>query len=215
MSKAQVDFFADVSCPWCYVGWEALKRAAEARPEVKLSVAWRTFLLQPDMPADGYDRKEYFKERFGENSERFAASRIALEKLAGEAQAPINLDAATRVPSTLNAHRLIHWAANDGAAEGVIDMIFAAYFVHGRDIGDVETLVDVAGKCGLKGDHIRVLLAGNTDRELVLSLHVAAAKVGITGVPVAVFNRKSALVGAQSPSVYGQALDGTLSTTAH
>jgi predicted DsbA family dithiol-disulfide isomerase len=217
MSKkpATVDFFADVSCPWCYVAWEALKRAAETRPDRALTVAWRTFLLSPELPPEGLDREAFYQMRFGDDRSRLQASRAALTKLAGEARAPMDLDAAKLIPNTIDAHRVIHWAAGEGVAEGLIDMVFAAYFVHGRDIGAAETLVDIAGKVGLDTGRVERLLEGDTDRDLVLGLHAAAARVGVTGVPVAIFDRAAALVGAQSPGVYGQALDGTLSTTAH
>ncbi|MGE0044500.1 MAG: DsbA family oxidoreductase [Hyphomonadaceae bacterium] len=205
MRTAAVDFFADVSCPWCYVGWESLKRAAEARPELSLSVAWRNFLLNPEMPREGFDRREYFSKKF--DPDRLAMIHDALMQAAEAAGVPLNLESRARIPNTIDAHRLIHWSAGQGRAEAAIDELFAAYFVEGKDIGEAETLIDVAAKIGLDSELVRELLAGDADRDMILKLHASAVKLGVSGVPVAIINRRAMLMGAETPEKYGKALD--------
>lgn len=204
--RASVDFFADVSCPWCYVGWAALKRAAEAREDLALSVAWRNFLLNPDMPRDGYDRREYLSKRFTDR-EKLNAIHEALNAAADAAGIVLNLERPARVPNTIDAHRLIHWAAGQRIAEAAIDAVFDAYWVEGRDIGAAETLHDIAGAIGLDADLVRDLLSGEADRDLILALHAKAVQFGVSGVPVAIVNGKALLMGAESPENYGHALD--------
>jgi predicted DsbA family dithiol-disulfide isomerase len=204
-ARVSVDFFADLSCPWCYVGWESLKRAAALRANTSISVSWRTFMLNPDTPKEGVDRKSYLAKVM--DPARLAAAQTTLEAMAAAADAPIALDAATRIPNTIDAHRVVHWAAGYSVAESVIDALFRAYFVDGRDIGQVEELIAIGESCGLDPGELRERLAGDLDRALVLGFHAAAAKLGISGVPVAVFNRKAALMGAESVENYGKALD--------
>jgi len=207
MKHVAIDFFSDLSCPWCYVGWTALKRAAAARPDVACALSWRNFLLHPETPPGGLDRRDYFKDRF--EPERLRAIHATLEEAAAAAGAPLNLAAPERVPNTLDAHRLIHWAAGQGAAEGAIDALFAAYWVEGRDIGAPETLGAIAGEIGLDPTIVRDLLASPADREVVEAMHNTSVTIGVSGVPVALFNRQAVLMGAESVETYGRAIDAT------
>ncbi len=203
-----IDFFADVVCPWCYVAWAALKSAAERQREaLGVKLVWRTFLLNPDTPPDGLDRPAVLASMFAGAPDKAAASKAALESAAAAAKTPLNLDAATRIPNTAHAHRLIHWAAQAGAAEAVIDAIFQAYFVAGADIGDIGVLSDLGDQAGLDAAaSIRTRLESGEDRELMLRLHAAAAQIGVQGVPMAILNRKVPIMGAESPAVYAAAL---------
>ena len=205
MSLVQIDFFADFVCPWCYVGWEALKRAAEARPHIRAPVAWRNFLLLPDMPLEGMDRRAYLETNF--DPERMAKTQSALNAAAAAAGVPLNLDAARRFPNTIDAHRLVYWAARAHRAEAAIDAVFAAYFVEGRDIGEAAVLQAVGAEAGLDPDEIGKMLAVTNERAGVLTLNDAAVRSGISGVPVAILGRKAVLMGAESPEKYGEALE--------
>jgi predicted DsbA family dithiol-disulfide isomerase len=207
MKRVAIDFFSDVSCPWCYVGWAALKRAAEARPEIACALSWRNFLLHPEAPPEGVDRKDYFKDRY--DPEKLRAIHAALEAAAAEAEVPLNLAAPSRLPNTINAHRLIHWAAGQNRAEAAIDALFAAYWVDGRDVGALETLGEVADEIGLDGALVRELMAGDADRDAIAALHAMSVRIGVTGVPVAILNRQAVLMGAESVATYGEAIDKT------
>ncbi len=200
-----VDFFADLSCPWCYVGWAALKQAAQSKRDAfAVSVAWRTFLLSPEMPRAGVDRLEYLSARF--QPEQLAAAQQTLEAAAAAAGAEINLNAAKRLPNTIDAHRVVQWAAREGAGEGVIDALFNAYFVEGRDLGDAEVIATTAALAGMDPQETRKRLATEMDRATILNFHRAAQTLGLHGVPVAVFNRRVPLMGAQSAESYTQAI---------
>ncbi|MEJ0061065.1 MAG: DsbA family oxidoreductase [Terricaulis sp.] len=204
-----VDFFADLSCPWCYVGWESLKAAAASRRDTaSFSLAWRTFMLSPDAPPEGYDRKDYLAARL--DPARLRAANEALKAAANAAGAELNIDAATRIPSTVNAHRVVHWAASYGLAEAMIDTLFRANFVDGLDIGDTNVLVAAAESKGLDPNEVRTRLATDEDKKLIRDFHIAAARLGIQGVPVAIFNRKHPVMGAESVEGYARAIDAAL-----
>lgn len=197
------DFFADVTCPWCYVGWTALKLAAARHPQFAVNVSWRSFLLAPDMPEQGVDRKAYLAQRFP--PERLQAAHAALNAGALAAGAPLNLDAPERIPRTLDVHRLIHWAASQGVAEPVIDALFHAYWVEGRDIGDHAELRRIGEAAGMDPGEVAKLLASAADMDVVCGFHARAQQIGITGVPVAVMNRRVPVIGAQGADAYAAA----------
>lgn len=203
-----VDFFADVVCPWCYVAWAALKKAAAAqRTTLGVSVAWRSFLLNPDIPPEGLDRAAVLETLFAGTPDKAAASKAALQAAAAAADAPLDLAAAKRIPNTMNAHRLIHWAAQADVAETVIDSLFDAYFAHGAHIGETSVLAALGDQAGLDAAaSLRARLESDEDKEMILSLHAAAAKIGVQGVPMAILNRKIPVMGAESPDAYEAAL---------
>jgi predicted DsbA family dithiol-disulfide isomerase len=205
-----VDLYADPTCPWCYVGWRSLHRAAEQRPDVVLHLIWRPFLLRPDAPAEGVDRRAHFAERMPQDPERWTAMREALVAAAAEAGAPLDLDAPKRVPSAIDAQRLLLWAQGQDRLAPVVEALFAAYWVEGRDFGEADVLVDVALAGGLDGEVVRHLLTTDADRDAVLAHHESAHRLGVAGVPAMIFNRRVARVGADAPATYVRAIDVSL-----
>ena len=203
----RVDFIADICCPWCYVSWRALDRAIIARPDLNVERVWGAFLLRPDTPPFGFDRAEYIAKIFAGDPERAQASRAALQAAADDAGAPLNLEAAKRVPNTINAHRIVQWASGQGLTIAAADALFAAYFVEGRDIGDRDVLLDIAASSGLDRAIVAKLLDGDADWNIVADAHNAAVEAGVRGVPVTLFNGRFARQGAESVAVYARLLD--------
>ncbi len=203
----RVDFIADLCCPWCYVSWRALDRAIVARPDLNVERAWGAFLLRPDTPPFGFDRADYIAKIFAGAPEKAQASRAALQAAADDAGAPLNLEAATIVPNTINAHRVVQWATGQGLTIPAVDALFAAYFVEGRNIGDRDVLLDVAAAAGLDGAIVAKLLDSDADWDRVADVHNAAVEAGVRGVPVTLFNSRFARQGAESVAVYARMLD--------
>ena len=50
------EIFSDQICPWCFIGKRRLERALAERPQPDLTVSWRAFQLNPDMPAEAMER---------------------------------------------------------------------------------------------------------------------------------------------------------------
>jgi predicted DsbA family dithiol-disulfide isomerase len=154
-----LDIISDPICPWCYIGWSNLARAMEARPNHPFAIEWHPFQLNPDMPEGGMDRRDYLEHKFGGRDGAVAAYAPVLEH-AERAGLTLNLDRIGKTPNTIDAHRLIHWAGLEGRQTPVALALFRAYFVDGRDIGDPDTLREVAEGAGLDGAMIATLLAG-------------------------------------------------------
>ncbi len=203
----RVDFIADLCCPWCYVSWRALDRAIVARPDLNVERAWRAFLLRPDTPPFGFDRAAYVAKIFAGAPEKAQASRAALQAAADDAGAPLNLEAAKTLPNTINAHRVVQWAAGQGLTIPVVDALFSAYFVEGLNIGDHDVLLDAAGQAGLDRAIVAKLLDSDADWNIVADAHNAAVEAGVRGVPVTLFNSRFARQGAESVAVYARMLD--------
>jgi predicted DsbA family dithiol-disulfide isomerase len=202
-----IDFVADLCCPWCYVAWRALDRALAMRTDIECAPRWGAFLLRPDTPPEGLDRKAYMAKIFADRPQQAEASRAALYAAADDAQCDLDLDAATVMPNTMNAHRLIAWATGQGRTREMIDALFAAYFVHGLDIGAAPILGAIAESAGLDGEVVRDLLDSDADWSRVADAHNGAVQAGVRGVPVVIFNRRLARQGAESVAIYGRCID--------
>jgi predicted DsbA family dithiol-disulfide isomerase len=202
----QIDIYADVVCPWCYIGERRLEQALAQRPELHVERRWRPFQLQPGMPKQGLPWAEFATRKFGggANMDRAFAQVVA----AGAADGlEFRFDQVASAPNTVDAHRLIMWAGEHGKQWELANALFAAYFTHGRNLNDVDQLVDVAAQVGLDPNAVRAFLATDEGVAAVQASQRDAAELGVQGVPFFVFNNQFAVSGAQPVQLFGRALD--------
>jgi predicted DsbA family dithiol-disulfide isomerase len=199
-----IDIVSDVVCPWCYLGEKRLEGvlADEPRP---VAVRWRPYQLDPTIPEGGLDRAEYMAKKFGKSG-RLQAAHDNLVRLGAEVGLPFAFDKIKRAPNTLDAHRVIRWASSAGVQGKVVDRLFKAYFVEGRDIGDRGVLIDIAGECGLDPKLVEELLAEGADVDVVREEIAQAQAIGVSGVPFFIFAGRLGVPGAQEPSVLRRAI---------
>ena len=144
-----IDVISDAICPWCWVAKRRLDSAIAAiAPDVTATVTWRPFELNPEMPKVGVDRCAYRSAKFGswQHSQALDAQVAAAGRSEGLA---FNHDKMERTPNTVDAHRLIRLAGQQGKQDVVVEGLFAAYFNEGRDIGDPAVLADIGASAGL------------------------------------------------------------------
>jgi predicted DsbA family dithiol-disulfide isomerase len=201
-----IEVVHDLVCPWCYLGVRRLSRTLAARPDLLADIAWRPFLLNPDMPRAGMARADYVLRKFGgeERARRLYATIGTFGRAEGIA---FRFDRIGRTPSSVDAHRLVRWAARFGQAAEIAEAIFAAHFCDGRDIGDPGVLAAIAGECGLRQGPARAFLASGAEAEAVHADNLRAHRLGINGVPCFVVSGRHAIAGAQEPEVIERLLD--------
>ncbi len=202
----RLDIFSDPVCPWCYIGKANLDRALEQKPDHPFQIQWHPFQLNPDMPPEGADRMQYLADKFG-GRDKVDAAHQRLSAMAQEAGLDIDFDAVPRMPNTMNAHRLIHWAGLEGRQAAVVSALFRAYWREGRDIGNAETLADIAGESGLDRAVIARLLASDADRDDLAARDTDARRKGVTAVPTFLIAQQYVVSGAQPPQVWAQVID--------
>ncbi len=199
-----IDVISDVVCPWCYVGKRRLE-AAVATAGLQVELHWRPFQLDPTIPPAGLDRNAYLTGKFG-SLDKVEAIHERLTETGSEVGIPFRFQAITRAPNTLDAHRVIRWAASDGRQDAVVEALFRAYFVEGRDIGDSKELVSIAGACGMDETTVHRLLASGTNAADVREEIATAGRLGVSGVPFFIFAGRYAVPGAQAPDVLAAAI---------
>ncbi|MDQ2104654.1 DsbA family oxidoreductase [Azospirillum isscasi] len=201
-----IETYADLICPWCYIGKRRLARALADRPRVQVELRWQPFQLNPDMAPGGMERSAYLAAKFG-GTERARQIHLVVEETAERDGLPLRLDRIRRTPNSFDGHRLIRIAARHGLGDRMADALFHAYFVDGLDIGDRDTLSATAAGLGFDFTEIKSLLTGDAETTAVSNADATARQLGLQAVPCYIFNRRYALSGAQEPASFLPLLD--------
>lgn len=197
-----IEVYSDVVCPWCYIGKRRLEQALEAlKPRQVARVIWRPFQLNPTMPKAGMDRRVYLEAKFGGPGEMKAIQdRVAA--VGTSVGIDFAFDRIERTPNTLDAHRLIWFAQQQGRQDELVEALFHGYFTEGLPIGEVETLVSLADRAGLDRDKVSRLLQSEEGVDAVRQEEARGHQLGIRGVPFFVLNGKSTVSGAQPAETF-------------
>lgn len=202
-----IDVFADLVCPWCYIGNHRLSRALAERPRVKPERRWHPFQLNPDLPPGGIDRTLYLAIRFG-SRERARQVLAVVEETARRDGLPLNMARVTRTPNTLDAHRMVLLAETVGLGERMMQTLYAAYFTEGLDIGDRDLVVELAAGLGLEREVCREALASDGAADQArFQAEILSYQLDLHAVPCFIFDRRYVLAGAQEPVAFLPLLD--------
>ena len=203
-----IDVYSDVVCPWCYIGKRRLEQALMGLGEQNVAVTptWRAFQLNPDMSAAGMTRKDYVETKFG-GPERATQIYARVAAVGNEVGIPFQFEKIERQPNTINAHRLIRLAGEQGQQDAVAEALFRAFFLEFLDIGNVVTLSEIAASAGLNREAVYAYLSSDQGAAAAQQEDAVARQLGITGVPFFVFGGKYAVSGAQSAEVLLQAFE--------
>ena len=197
----KIDIVSDAVCPWCYIGKKRLDKALNKYKKYKFDINWHAFQLNPSMPRNGMDRKQYLFSKFG--GENRAAGIYKQIELAGLSSGiEFNFGQITTMPNSFFAHILIEYSKEEDLQSDITEKLFNAFFIEGKDIGNLEVLLEIARKNNIKNfsknifserkDIIdNVQISDNTNREK-----------GISGVPFFIINNNYAVSGAQESEVF-------------
>jgi predicted DsbA family dithiol-disulfide isomerase len=201
-----IDIFQDTVCPWCRIGKKNLTDALDKWTGEDVEIRYRSFQLDPSTPLEGKPYKENMKSKFGDNPERLQGMLQQVTSAGAAVGVNFDFSRVERSPNTLKSHQLILLAPED-KKQDVVDAIYQAYFEEGRDIGNVEVLLEIATEAGIDAESLAERLRAKDGLEQVEDDLEFASKVGITGVPFFIINDKYALTGAQPSSTILQALE--------
>jgi predicted DsbA family dithiol-disulfide isomerase len=193
-----IDVTSDVICPWCYIGKRRLEKGIALAGRGDVQVRWHPFQLNPNMPKSGMARKEYRTAKFGTWDRSLALDAQVTETGLAEGIA-FAFDKIERTPNTLDAHRLIGLAGQEGVQDTVVEAVFRAYFTEGKDLTDVSTLLNVVGRAGLDRSRAEALLNGDEGKEAIRAADEQARRAGVQAVPFFIIDRTLALSGAREP----------------
>jgi len=202
----KIDIISDTICPWCFIGKRRLARTLTMRPQPGVEISWRPYQLNPDMPIEGMDRAQYLANKFG-GAGRADRMYERIRATGREEGIDFHFERIRRTPNTVNSHRLVAFADRHGVQDAVVEALFMAYFVEGRDVGDNDVLADIAAGCGISCEEAAAYLAGDENQARIVAEDEHVRLMGVTGVPCFIIDERYAVSGAQSPEVFFQIFD--------
>lgn len=205
----RIDFVSDVSCPWCAVGLGALQAAlARVAPDITAELHFQPFELNPKMAAQGQDTLEHLTEKYKITAEQARANGEAIRQRGAAVGFSYDPERRSRVWNTFDAHRLLHWAEIEGAAQQLAlkQALLKAYLTDGENPSDPEVLVRLAGEVGLDTDRARAILASDEYAAATREREQHFLDAGIHSVPAIILNHRHLIAGGQPVEVFERAL---------
>lgn len=202
----KIEVWTDVICPWCPIGVHRLESALAAFPHRdEVEVTWRSFLLDPGATSDGRPVIERLAQKYGVSLAEATAMNERVTAIAAQDGIAYHLDRAISA-STVDAHRLLHLAADRGRYDELHSLLDSAYFAQGADVGDRDVLLRLATEAGLDADEVAAVLDGDAYAAQVQADLAQAQAYGISGVPFVVLDGRLGVSGAQPEEVFASAL---------
>jgi len=178
--------WSDYVCPFCYLERPVLERVRAEFGET-VEIDWRSFELRPEPEPTLDPNAEYLHRVWNQSVYQMAQERgLSMMKLP-----PVQ-------PRSRKAHQAAEYAREAGMLDAMNHALFKAFFEDGRDLADLEALVDIGRSVGLDEDGLRGALEQGRHTERVLEDEQLARQIGISGVPALIVT-----AGAQAYLVSG------------
>jgi predicted DsbA family dithiol-disulfide isomerase len=204
--KIRIDVVSDVVCPWCYIGKKRLEKAMiELKDEFDFEMQYHPFELNTAIPPQGVPSRDYMIEKFG-GEDRYEQLTGRVAQVAAAEGLTLDFDRQVITPNTRKAHALIARAAVEGKQLKLVDAFFRAYFTDGVDLSKDDNLVSIAVSNGISRESAEAVIQDETELLQIAMEEQEIQKLGITGVPFYIINRKFGVSGAQTPEHFVQVL---------
>lgn len=207
----KIDFVSDVACPWCAVGLGNLNQAiSQFGDQANFEVHFRPFELNPHMPKGGQDAIEHLTEKYGLTVEQVKANQANIRAKALEAGFQFHPEGRKRVYNTFDAHRLIHWAAQEYDLQKQAALkteLLNTYFCLAVDLDDHQNLIDAVIRAGLDPNKAQAILSSDTFANAVRKEEATYTNAGISSVPSIILNEQYLMQGAQPPEAFVKAFE--------
>lgn len=205
----KIEVWSDFVCPFCYIGKRRLEMALDQFPNKdQVDIEYKSFELDPS--ASKYSGKSIYTAlaaKFGTSEEQVKEMNKGLIAQAADIGLTYNYDD-MKPTNTFDGHRLAKYAKTLGKEKDITEKLLHAYFTESKNIGDFDTLADIAEAAGLeRNETLKVLNDETAFADEVRQDEAFAQQVGVTGVPFFVINEKYAITGAQPLEAFKGALD--------
>ena len=202
MDKLKIDIVSDVVCPWCVIGFINLQKAIkELNDQIKFEISWKPYELHPEIPQNGYDKKLYLEQKFGDLSGRQSPYK-QIEEIGNSLGFEFNFSKTERIPNTFNAHRLLWKSKQEELQTELSEALFKAYFTDGRDVGSIEVLSDIAHEVGMQKEEIKNFLNSKEGGQETADEEMNFIEKSIGAVPTYFINNKYIIQGGQEPETF-------------
>ncbi|MFZ4480893.1 MAG: DsbA family oxidoreductase [Rhodoferax sp.] len=205
----KIDFVSDISCPWCAIGLSALEQAlGRLSGELSAELCFQPFELNPQMPPGGQDIGEHLAQKYGSTAEQQAQIRDTIRQRGADVGFTFNLAGRGRIYNTFDAHRLLHWAAQQDPARQLAlkKALLAACHSRGQSVESHEVLLGAVREAGLDPAPAQAILGSDQFASDVRQAQAFYSSQGIHSVPAVIINDRHLISGGQPVAVFEQAL---------
>jgi predicted DsbA family dithiol-disulfide isomerase len=211
MDKLKIDIVSDVVCPWCVIGFKNLQTAIKQMSnEIDFEINWKPYELHPEIPKNGYDKKLYMQQKFGDASGR-ASPYNQIKEIGKSLGFEFNFSKTERIPNTFSAHRLLWKSKEFNLQTELSEALFEAYFTDGKDIGSDEVLAGIAQEVGMDKLEVLKFLSSKEGGQETADEEMEFIEKSIGAVPTYFINEKYIIQGGQEPETFVSFLNKILS----
>ncbi|PVE25088.1 disulfide bond formation protein DsbA [Microvirga sp. KLBC 81] len=171
----QIVVWSDYVCPFCYLERPVLERIQKELGD-NVQIDWRSFELRPEPEPTLDPNAEYLHRVWNQSVYPMAQDRGLTLKLP-----PVQ-------PRSRKAHEAAEFARDGGRIDAMNKALFKAFFEQGRDLADIEILLDIGRSVGLDPEDLREALVSGRYTQRVLDDEHLARQIGISGVPALVIS---------------------------
>lgn len=212
----RVDVWADVVCPWCYIGFVRLDKAiaeyqSQHPDDLEMTVYHHAYQLDTAAGPVPTSAVTQLGEKYGIPDE------AVIEMMDRVSAIAATEDLHYRLPDTMHgntrlAHRLLAAAATVGVGHLLLQRLFAAYFEAAESIFSATDLRPHALAVGMETELVDEVLNSDSFGDVVDYDIRTAEEIGVRGVPFFAFNQKIAISGAESVDVLVAAMSEAKTT---
>ncbi|WP_379968820.1 DsbA family oxidoreductase [Ectobacillus sp. sgz5001026] len=199
----EVEVWSDIACPFCYIGkkrFDIALKQFDHKADVEL--VFKSFQLNPAATRGSKQNiHEAIASKYGVSVEQAKVNNEQISMQAKEIGLDFNMDGIV-LTNTEAAHRVSHYAKEQGKMTEMMQRLMKAYFTDSLDVGEQDNLLKLAVEVGLDQEDVKRILEEGTYRNEVKEEQREAEELGVQGVPFFVFNRKYAVSGAQPVEVF-------------
>ncbi|WP_042347550.1 DsbA family oxidoreductase [Bacillus massiliigorillae] len=204
----KVEVWSDFACPFCYIGKRRFEQGLEKfAHKDRVEVIFKSYQLEPHSPKV-VDKDIYtvLSEKQGVSYEQAKGFTQQITQQAKELGLEYNFDDMV-LTNTFAAHRLSHYAKQQGKMYEMMERILKAYFTDSVNISDYDVLTKLATEVGFDEKEVQAILTEGKYSEDVQNDMKQAVQIGVRGVPFFVFNQKYAVSGAQAGEAFLEVLE--------
>ncbi|HNK19603.1 MAG TPA: DsbA family oxidoreductase [Piscinibacter sp.] len=209
MKTLKIDFVSDVVCPWCAIGLASLEIALKRlQGEVAAELHFQPFELHPDMGPEGVEVVPYLAKKYGMSAEQVERNQQSIAERGKAVGFEFRMERRSRTWNTFDAHRLLHWAGEVGAAQqrALKHALLSAHFTEGENPGAREVLLRCAAQAGLDATRAAAVVDGDEYADAVREREQLYQQAGISSVPSVIVNERYLIQGGQPPELFEQSL---------
>lgn len=217
----KITIWGDFACPFCYIGESMLAKVlnelklkvVDGKSDAKdaISVVFKAYELDPEAPAvPVQSMTEHFMSGHEISEDDAKAQMGRISRMAERNGLSYNLEG-VKICSTLDAHRLVKYAAGRLSAEELMKLVFAIFKANFTDnllLSDRDVLAGLAADAGLNREEVVKMLATDEFTEEVRRDEKEADAKGLELIPYMVFDDKELLQGILSPGAIRKVITG-------